>query len=137
LEFGIWALFNLFLFGNILVFLSIMSQSGDRLKQLEEIEKDVVKVIRSAGETLEELSKDNPSEDRINSTATKFLKSLEGVEKGLTEQIGYLTKVATGQPHEGSTYGAEKNFELLRCWTKSVKDQLVEIRDEGAHDSSK
>lgn len=30
-----------------------------------------------------------------------------------------------------------KNFELLRCWTKSVKDQLVEIRDEGAHDSSK
>lgn len=114
-----------------------MSQSGDRLKQLEEIEKDVVKVIRSAGETLEELSKDNPSEDRINSTATKFLKSLEGVEKGLTEQIGYLTKVATGQPHEGSIYGAEKNFELLRCWTKSVKDQLVEIRDEGAHDSSK
>ena len=39
--------------------------------------QDVVKVIRSAGETLEELSKDNPSEDRINSTATKFLKSLE------------------------------------------------------------
>lgn len=117
------------------MFLSIMSQSVDRLKQLEEIEKvriilsrlglsllllhqqfpwslfkmtvcvichhfsffqsialiialtlflfllsflqDVVKVIRSAGETLEELSKDNPSEDRINSTATKFLKSLE------------------------------------------------------------
>lgn len=40
-------------------------------------QKDVVKVIRSAGETLEELSKDAPSEDRINSTATKFLKSLE------------------------------------------------------------
>lgn len=36
-----------------------------------------MKVIRSAGETLEELSKDAPSEDRINSTATKFLKSLE------------------------------------------------------------
>ena len=36
-----------------------------------------MKVIRSAGETLEELSKDAPSEDHINSTATKFLKSLE------------------------------------------------------------
>ena len=34
-------------------------------------------MIRSAGETLEELSKDAPSEDRINATATKFLKSLE------------------------------------------------------------
>ena len=39
LELGIRTLFNLCLFGNILVFLSIMSQSGDRLKQLEEIEK--------------------------------------------------------------------------------------------------
>ncbi|PFX29044.1 mediator of RNA polymerase II transcription subunit 11-like [Stylophora pistillata] len=113
-----------------------MSQSGDRLKQLEEIEKDVVKVIRSAGETLEELSKDAPSEDRINSTATKFLKSLEGVEKGLTEQIGYLTQVATGQPHEGSTYGAEKDFELLRCRTKAIKDQLVEIQHQGTHQVS-
>ena len=36
-----------------------------------------MKVIRSAGETLEELSKEAPSEDRINSTATTFLKSLE------------------------------------------------------------
>lgn len=39
--------------------------------------QDIVKVIRSAGETLEELSKEPPSEDRINTTATKFLKSLE------------------------------------------------------------
>ena len=36
------------------------------------------------------------------------LLSLQGVEKGLSEQIGYLTQVATGQPHEGSTYGIEK-----------------------------
>ena len=32
----------------------------------------------------------------------------QGVEKGLLEQIAYLTEVATGQPHEGSIYGAEK-----------------------------
>lgn len=95
-----------------------------------------MKVIRSAGETLEELSKDAPSEDHINSTATKFLKSLEGVEKGLSEQIGYLTQVATGQPHEGSTYGAEKDFELLRCRTKTIKDQLVEIHQQGTHQAS-
>lgn len=114
----------------------MMSQSVDRLKQLEEIEKDIVKVIRSAGETLEELSKEVPSEDRINTTATKFLKSLEGVEKGLSEQIGYLTQVATGQPHEGSIYGAEKGFELLHCRTKSVKDQVVAIRDQGTNQAS-
>ena len=33
---------------------------------------------------------------------------IQGVEKGLSEQINYLTQVATGQPHEGSTYGVEK-----------------------------
>ena len=38
----------------------------------------------------------------------KSVSSVQGVEKGLSEQIGYLTQVATGQPHEGSTYGAEK-----------------------------
>ena len=37
-----------------------------------------------------------------------FVPFSKGVEKGLSEQIGYLTQVATGQPHEGSTYGAEK-----------------------------
>ena len=34
--------------------------------------------------------------------------NFQGVEKGLVEQINYLTEVATGQPHEGSIYGAEK-----------------------------
>ena len=36
----------------------------------------------------------------------------KGIEKGLLEQITYLTEVATGQPHEGSVYGAEK----VRNW---------------------
>lgn len=86
--------------------------------------------------TLKHITIQLASEDRINSTATKFLKSLEGVEKGLTEQIGYLTQVATGQPHEGSTYGAEKDFELLRCRTKAIKDQLVEIQRQGTLQAS-
>ena len=33
---------------------------------------------------------------------------LQGIEKGLSEQITYLTQVSTSQPHEGSIYGAEK-----------------------------
>ena len=53
---------------------------------------------------------------RTTTCNLKRLASLQGVEKGLSEQIGYLTQVATGQPHEGSTYGAEKVFEVLqRC----------------------
>lgn len=32
----------------------------------------------------------------------------QGIEKGLSEQISYLTQVSTSQPHEGSIYGVEK-----------------------------
>ncbi|KAK3728595.1 hypothetical protein QZH41_011680, partial [Actinostola sp. cb2023] len=85
-----------------------MSQSRDRLKRLEGIEREIVTVLKSAGETLSELSKDSPSDDVVNTKAAQFVKSLEGVEKGLSEQISYLTQVATGQPHEGSTYGVAK-----------------------------
>ena len=36
-----------------------------------------MKVIRSAGETISELSKDSPSEDIVSARATQFVKSLE------------------------------------------------------------
>lgn len=49
----------------------------------------------------------------------------KGVEKGLTEQIGYLTQVATGQPHEGSTYGAEK----VTTYQSKLFDNKINVRD--------
>ena len=51
-----------------------MSSSRERLKQLEEIEQDVVTVIESASQSLLELSKEKPSEDYVISSTTKFLK---------------------------------------------------------------
>lgn len=107
-----------------------MSHSQDRLKQLEGIEKEIVKVISSAGFALQELSKEQPSDDNINLKTNEFLKSLEGVEKGLVEQINYLTEVATGQPHEGSIYGAEKDFSLTCQGTNIAKNHLEDIVQE-------
>lgn len=106
-----------------------MSQTRDRLKRLEDIEKDIVRVIRSAGETISELSKDMPSEDIVNSRATEFVKSLEGVERGLSEQISYLTQVATGQPHEGSAYGIEKDLDISCSQMSYVGEKLKEIKE--------
>lgn len=51
-----------------------MSSSRERLKQLEEIEQDVVTVIESASQSLLELSKEQPSEDYVISSTTRFLK---------------------------------------------------------------
>ena len=53
-----------------------MSSSRERLKQLEEIEQDVVTVIESASQSLLELSKEQPSEDYVISSTTRFLKGM-------------------------------------------------------------
>lgn len=90
-----------------------MSLSRDRLKQLEDIEADVVGVIESASQSLLELSKQQPSEDYVNSRTTEFLKGLEGVERKLNEHISYLSQVSTNQQHEGSVYSEEKRFQLV------------------------
>ena len=103
------------------------SQSQDRLKQLERIEKEIVKVVSSAGHALQELSKEQPMKDNLNTHTKDFLNSLQGVEKGLQEQIAYLTEVATGQPHEGSIYGAEKDFSLTCQGTRIAKQHVQDL----------
>ncbi|XP_066930148.1 mediator of RNA polymerase II transcription subunit 11-like [Clytia hemisphaerica] len=90
-----------------------MSLSRDRLKQLEEVEKDVVVVIESASQSLLELSKQQPSEEYVIARTTEFLKGLEGVERKLNEHISYLSQVSTNQQHEGSIYSEEKRFQLV------------------------
>lgn len=39
--------------------------------------QDIVTVLKSAGETLAEVSKDSPSDDVVNARAAQFVKSLE------------------------------------------------------------
>ena len=54
-----------------------MSLSRDRLKQLEEVEQDVVVVIESASQSLLELSKQQPSEEYVIARTTEFLKGIK------------------------------------------------------------
>lgn len=53
-----------------------MSLSRDRLKQLEDIEAEVVVVTESASQSLLELSKQQPSEDYVIARTTEFLKGI-------------------------------------------------------------
>ena len=53
-----------------------MSLSRDRLKQLEDIETEVVVVTESASQSLLELSKQQPSEDYVIARTTEFLKGI-------------------------------------------------------------
>jgi mediator of RNA polymerase II transcription subunit 11 len=78
-----------------------------RLRQLEEIEKDVVKAVRVAGQCLQELSKD-PTSQLVTKYTTTFLATLQSVDQRLSEQIAYLSQVSTSQWHGDSVYLAER-----------------------------
>ncbi|KAH3805835.1 mediator of RNA polymerase II transcription subunit 11-like [Dreissena polymorpha] len=99
----------------------------EKLQLLENIEKDIASAIASAGKALEELAKDKPVMKSIESNTTAFTKTLESVEKGLMNQINYLTQVSTGQPHEGSCYAAQKDLHMSYHRHAHVKRRLEEL----------
>lgn len=68
-----------------------------KLKELEEIEKDVATALQSAGQACQELSREKISMKQVESNTSTFLKTLQNVENGLTKHIIYLTQVSTGE----------------------------------------
>ncbi|XP_071492722.1 mediator of RNA polymerase II transcription subunit 11-like [Diadema setosum] len=104
------------------------SSFEDRLKQLENIETDIACVVQNAGKVVLELSKDRPVEKQIETNTKTFVKTLESVEKRLTEQINYLSQVSTGQPHEGSSYPAQKEAQMAIHRLENAKTKLMEIK---------
>ena len=99
----------------------------DRLKALDEIEKDICQVLSSAGNALSELSKDKPSQKQVDQHATLFLTTLNNVETELTKHINYLIQVSTGQPHEGSSYAPQKSLALAVHRLEHAKRRLSEM----------
>ncbi|KAI9578430.1 hypothetical protein GQX74_009004 [Glossina fuscipes] len=79
-----------------------------KIQVLDDIEKEIIQCLQSAGQTLQELSKEKSSQKNAETQTQQFLKSLSSLESKLTEQISYLTQVSTGQPHEGSGYASAK-----------------------------
>ncbi|KAL5004420.1 hypothetical protein ScPMuIL_017876 [Solemya velum] len=105
-----------------------MAGPVEKLQQLATIEKEIAAALHSAGQALQELSKDNkPSQKQVENHTTTFIKTLEGVESGLTKQINYLTQVSTGQPHEGSSYAAQKDLQMAYHRIEHVRSRLNEL----------
>ncbi|XP_015195821.1 mediator of RNA polymerase II transcription subunit 11 isoform X2 [Lepisosteus oculatus] len=64
------------------------------------------------GSIVLELSKEKHNASYLERQLTQFTSSVNRVESELSSQIRYLTQVATGQPHEGSTYSARKDCQM-------------------------
>ncbi|KAJ7313334.1 hypothetical protein JRQ81_004626 [Phrynocephalus forsythii] len=86
--------------------------ANERLRLLEELEREIGVALQSAGTVILELSKEKPTERLLDRHASLFVASVQKVESELSAQIRYLTQVATGQPHEGSSYSARKDCQM-------------------------
>ncbi|KYO29607.1 mediator of RNA polymerase II transcription subunit 11 [Alligator sinensis] len=86
--------------------------ANERLRALEELEREIGASLQSAGNVILELSKEKANERALERQAAQFSAAVQKVEAELSAQIRYLTQVATGQPHEGSSYSAGKDCQL-------------------------
>lgn len=100
----------------------------ERLKELEKIEVEIAQVVHHAGRALAELAKEKPSDKTMNSSVKAFTKALENVEGNLMKQINYLSQVASGQPHEGSSYSAQKDAQMAIHRLENAKVKLLELK---------
>lgn len=124
----------------------------EKIHVLDEIEKEIILVIQSAGkwnhfyyiisdyfayillifslgQTLQELSKEKSSQKSAETQAQQFLKTLSSVESKLSDQINYLTQVSTGQPHEGSGYASAKVLQMAWHRISHVRSRVRELEE--------
>ena len=98
-----------------------------RIEQLEEIEKDVISILQTAGATLLEVAKDRPAQKTVDTHTQNVMADIKRVEQNLSEQIKYLTQVSTGHPHEGSSYPSQKVLQSAWHRLEHVKTRITEL----------
>ncbi|XP_046568912.1 mediator of RNA polymerase II transcription subunit 11-like [Haliotis rubra] len=99
----------------------------DRLMQLEKIEHDIGFCIQNAGLALQELAKDKPVPNSVTSHTTNFLKTLQGIDNGMTLQLNYLTQYSNANAHEGSAYGPQKDLHMAIHRMQHVRKLLEKL----------
>ncbi|KAJ8266221.1 hypothetical protein GJAV_G00127890 [Gymnothorax javanicus] len=101
--------------------------ANDRLRVLEDVEREIAVVLQCAGNVILELSKEKHNASFLDRQLTQFTSSINRVESELSSQIRYLTQVATGQPHEGSTYSARKDCQMALNRAEYARVKLGEL----------
>ncbi|XP_045150946.1 mediator of RNA polymerase II transcription subunit 11-like [Echinops telfairi] len=88
------------------------SLANEQFHALEDIEREVGAILQNAGNVILELSKEKTNERLLHRQTAAFTASVQHVEAELSAQIRYRTQVATGQPHEGSSYSSRKDCQM-------------------------
>uniref|UniRef100_A0A3B3HGV7 Mediator of RNA polymerase II transcription subunit 11 n=1 Tax=Oryzias latipes TaxID=8090 RepID=A0A3B3HGV7_ORYLA len=109
--------------------------ANERLRVLEEVEKEIAMVLQCAGNIVLELSKDKQIANwkEVERQLLQFQSSTNRVESELSAQIRYLTQVPEPEPSVTSSFWpgtTEEQGERFPFSTKShqsMKQRLVHV----------
>ena len=105
----------------------INSPAEVRIEQLEQIEEDIINILKFSGNCLLEVAKERPSQKAVDNQVQQVMTSIKNVDTRLSDQIKYLTQVSTGHPHEGSSYPSQKVLQSAWHRLGLVKNRLSEL----------
>lgn len=114
-----------------------MANQLEKIQALEAIEKEIILCIQSAGNALQELSKEKPSQKNAENHTNQFLKSLNSIENKLSDQISYLIQVSTTSAHEGSGYASAKILQMAWHRMHNVRHCIKELEEAGNRHAKK
>lgn len=98
------------------------------LKKLDEINTSILKLSQTLITFYDELMKDKLLVSRTKTTLNDCIDCLKGIENDLISEINYLGLASTGTPHEGSIYGAKKDFDLAKQRLLLVTHQISSLK---------
>ncbi|XP_030619164.1 mediator of RNA polymerase II transcription subunit 11 isoform X2 [Delphinapterus leucas] len=84
------------------------SLANERLRALEDIEREIGAILQNAGTVILELSKEKTNERLLDRQAAAFTASVQHVEAELSAQIRYLTQ-PSGVPGRALVSGAKQD----------------------------
>ena len=109
-------------------------QSKDDLsqfKRLDDINKSILKIPQLLITFFDELVKEKQTQNKIKQSKQIFddvLKHFKQVEVDLINEISMLSLASTGHQHEGSIYGAKKDYDLAKMRLHLTSVQLNALK---------
>ena len=106
----------------------LIDEAPAKLKKLDEINTMILKLSQNLIILFDELLKEKLTVTKTKTAINECIDCLKQIEIDLIGEINYLGLASTGHPHEGSIYGAKKDYDLARQRLLLVAQQVNSLR---------
>jgi hypothetical protein len=106
----------------------LIDEAPAKLKKLDEINTMILKLSQNLIILFDELLKERLTVTKTKTAINECIDCLKQIEIDLISEINYLGLASTGHPHEGSIYGAKKDYDLAKQRLLLVTQQVNSLR---------